>query len=388
MKMTDIRQLRYGENPHQQAHVRRDGDYEGPTVLTDPLHGKPLSYNNILDADAAMRVLLDFADRPSVVVMKHKNPCGLGTGETLGDAFTAAWRGDAVSRYGSIVGYSQEVGEEDIAKTGKGFVEVVVAPSYTADALAWVRSKPNKVKMRLIATGPLEETKSFVGEHVIRGGVISQTSDNRLYDGTIDDLFGTATVIGRDEKENPQYSQGVATKRKFDVKMKGLVEFGVIASKHTGSNAIVIVYEHAPGQYMMLGMGAGQPNRLDSVVKLSLPKARENLVREFVRKNPGHLPAIGLDIKAAELHRRLEKGEGRHGFHEVEAYLHDTLSSDRVVLASDAFFPKPDGLEAAAMGNIKYVVQPGGSQGDESVIAAADLHRVAMMFTGVRHFRH
>ena len=135
---------RYGENPHQTAWKDAEENYEGPNVLTEPLHGKPLGYNNLLDAAAALEIMLDLKDVPAGAVLKHTNPCGLAIGADLGEAFENAWKGDEVSAFGSIIGYTGELTEEVVRKTAGKFVEVLIAPKVREDALDWLKSKKAK----------------------------------------------------------------------------------------------------------------------------------------------------------------------------------------------------------------------------------------------------
>ena len=379
--MTEKIQLgRYAENPHQMGWMEKDFSYKGPTVLNEPLHGSPLGYNNILDANAALEVLLDFKGGPGVVVIKHKNPCGLATGETLKQAFENAWLGDEVSAFGSIVGYSQKV-TEDVVKLLMGkFVEVLVAPSYDKAALEWIQSKKAKKNLRVIQTGQLDNP-GFIEAHEIRGGRISQEQDDTLYlCDTIDGLFGDPVEL-KEPNSGIEYRVGTVSDRKFEIGMQGLVEFSIMAGKHTKSNAIISAYEYEEGQYRVLGMGAGQPNRLDSAQKLSLPKARENLMRQYFREK-------GLNYEMT-MDKMIQDGTYREDLiGEVNSYIASVLSSEKVVAFSDAFFPKRDGLDAIARMGVKYVICPGGSKADEEVIQATNEHGIAMVFTGIRHFRH
>lgn len=372
---------RYGENPHQTAYEETDEAYQGPNVFTKPLHGKPLGLNNIEDANTALEILLDLPDKSAVVVMKHKNPCGLATGDNLAEAFTNAWRGDEVSAFGSIVGFSQQVNEEAVKLLSNKFVEVLIAPSYDKEALDWIKSKKTKRDLRVIATGSLDNPPEFIEEHTIRGGTLSQTQDNRLYLGnSIEDLLSKPQKI-TEPNSGIEYSVGTVTKREFDEDVQGLIEFSIIEGKHTKSNAIILAYEYEKGKYRVLGMGAGQPNRKDSGEKLALPKAQENLMRQYFREQ-------GLDYPAT-MHKIIRNDSYRNNFlGTIEEYTKNILSSKNVVLFSDAFFPFRDGLDAVAELGVKYVVQPGGSKNDEEVIRAANQQGIAMIFTGIRHFRH
>ena len=372
---------RYGENPHQIAWKQVDESYKGPNVLTEPLHGKPLGYNNLQDANAALEVILNLHNISAVVVMKHKNPCGLATGDNLRETFENAWLGDEISAFGSIVGYSQEVDEDTIKLLSRKFVEVLVAPSYSQDAVKWIKKTKSTGDLRVIATGPLENPPEFVEEHKIRGGTISQTLDNRLYlcDNFEDLLKSPVALI--EQNSGIEYKVGNVTREPFVIGMEGLVRFAIIAGKHTKSNAIILAYEYEIGKYRVLSMGAGQPNRKDSGEKLALTKAQENLMRQYFREQELDYPmTMDRMIRNREYNDELT---GR-----IREYAKRILSSNRVVLFSDAFFPFKDGLVAAAELGIKYIVQPGGSKGDDDVIKAADEYGVSMVFTGIRHFRH
>jgi len=372
---------RYGENPHQTAWIKTDKSYKGPTVLTELLHGEP-GYNNLQDANAALEIILEFSNKPAVAVIKHKNPCGLATGEDLAQAFEHAWFGDPISSFGSIIGYSQHVTKQVVRLlSGKGkFVEVLVAPSYDSDAVDWIKRR--KPKTRVIATGSLENPPAFIEEHKIRGGTLSQTQDNGLYlCDSVEDLFLPPKELTEPNSELKYQVGTVTEKNRFTKKMQGLVEFAIIAGKHTKSNAIIITYEYEPGHYRVLGMGAGQPNRKDSGEKLALPKAQENLMRQYFREQGLDYPmTMDRIVRDERYNNKLTK--------RIKEHAREILSSDSVVLYSDAFFPFRDGLVAAAELGVKYIIQPGGSKGDPDVIKAAEQHDVAMIFIGKRHFRH
>tara|TARA_Y100000310_G_scaffold308996_1_gene352647 strand:- start:2227 stop:3366 length:1140 start_codon:yes stop_codon:yes gene_type:complete len=361
---------RYGENPHQEAWIEMDESYKGPSILNKPLHGKPLSYNNLQDANAALEIMLDLKDKAAVVVLKHKNPCGLATGKELVSAFENAWYGDEISAFGSIVGFTQAV-TLDVVKLLKGkFVEIILAPSFDKEALDWVESVPGKKNLRVIETGELNSS-DFIEEYSIRGGRVSQTQDNKLFlCNDIEGLFNEPQTITEPNSEIV-YQVGTVTNTKFNDSMKGLTEFSMVAGKHTRSNAIVLVYEYEEGQYRVLGMGAGQPNRIDAFRKLAFTKAKENLTRQYCREN-------GLDYDSFN-----GKISG-----EADDYGSKILGSERVVLFSDAFFPKTDSVITAFKLGVRHIVCPGGSIADDEVVKAADEKEVAMIFTGIRHFRH
>ena len=380
--MTKEQLGRYGENPHQKSWKEEDEAFKGPSVLAPALHGKPLGYNNLIDAASALEIMIDLQEVPAVAVLKHTNPCGLATGDSLAEAFVNAWYGDEVSAFGSIVGFTKEVDLETAKLLSGKFVEVLVAPAYSPEALEWIKRQKSKEDLRVIATGPIEGAPDFVETREIRGGVLSQTRDNRLY------LCDSVKALLDEPQEITEpnsvltYKVGTVTEQKFGEFREGLVEFGIVAAKHTKSNAIVIVYEYEFQKYRLLGMGAGQPNRLDSVRKLALPKAKENLMRQYFREH-------GLDYPMT-MDRMSHDPEYNSalvdGMRKYERWIMSEQAT--VLLVSDAFFPKRDAVDAAAEGGIRSIVQPGGSKADQEVIKAANEHSIAMIFTGIRHFKH
>jgi phosphoribosylaminoimidazolecarboxamide formyltransferase/IMP cyclohydrolase len=294
--------LRYGENPHQSAALY---GHPGQGIAgAEQLHGKELSYNNLVDLDAAWQLVNEF-ERPAVAIIKHTNPCGCAEQDILAAAYRKAFEADPVSAFGGVIGINRTVDEETARELAKTFLEAIAAPGFTAEALAILTAKKNLRLMRVApGTDPLV-VKS------ISGGYLAQTADTAKLD--------RAQAVVK-TKRAPTEEEWVA------------LEFGWKVAKHVKSNAIV--YARA-GQ--TVGVGAGQMSRVDSV-KLGAMKAV--------------LPVAGT------------------------------------VVASDAFFPFPDGVEEAAKNGATAFVQPGGSVRDEEVIAAADRLGVAMVFTGVRHFRH
>ena len=301
-----LRELRYGENPHQRASLHVDPLTSGGVARARQLQGKELSYNNILDADAAWRVVSDF-DSPAAAVIKHSNPCGLAVHEDQVIAYQRAHEGDPVSAYGGIVGFNRPVSSAT-AEAMKGvFYEVVVAPGYDAEALELFASKKN---LRVLEVGR-EDISSGLDLRPVSGGALIQSID------AIED--------------DPSSWRVVTERLPTDMQMDDLV-FAWRAAKHVKSNAIVIAVDRA-----VVGMGAGQPNRVTSV---------------------------HLALRAA--------GE----------------RAGNAALASDAFFPFADNIELLAEGGIAAVAQPGGSIRDDQVIAAANKLGISMVFTGVRHFRH
>jgi phosphoribosylaminoimidazolecarboxamide formyltransferase / IMP cyclohydrolase len=313
--------LRYGENPHQAAALYRDAaPREAGIAQTEQLHGKELSYNNYLDGDAALEAVKELAGENGVAIIKHSNPCGYATGATLAAAFEAAWAGDTVSAFGSVIAVTATV-DLAMAECLKGrFVEVLIAPDYNDDALAFLRQKSKDLRI-LKLRHPLEANRAGRVIRQIGGGLLVQDRDNGL-----------------------AADWSTPTAHAFPESMRPLADFGMKVCKHIKSNAIALVREYAPGQFALLGMGAGQPNRVDSLRKLAVARAHENL---------------GPSGDLAEC-----------------------------VLISDAFFPFADSIEHAAAAGIRFIVQPGGSKRDDEVVAACDTHGIAMAFTGMRHFRH
>ena len=300
--------LRYGENPHQQAALYSLGSASGGVAQARQLHGKELSYNNLMDADGAWTTVADFS-QPTVAVIKHTNPCGLAIHNDIAEAYRRAFAGDPVSAFGGIVAFNRPVTAEAAQAMGSVFYEVVIAPDYEPDALKVLQKKRN---LRILAVDPALKGQESVPEvRQISGGLLLQTPDE-----LDEDPATWKTVTQR--QPTPQEMEDMA--------------FAWKACKHIKSNAIVLAKGNA-----LLGMGAGQPNRVNSVQ---------------------------LAIQAA--------GEGVSGS----------------VLASDAFFPFADSIEAAAQAGIAAIVQPGGSIRDQEVIEAADRLGLVMLFTGVRHFRH
>jgi len=311
-----VEDLRYGENPHQRAALYRiltPGLGSGVATARQ-LHGRELSYNNIMDADAAWQAVCDFQE-PTVVIVKHANPCGLASRPHLAEAFQLAFQGDPISAFGGIVAVNrpvdlalaQAIREARHPTSGQRlFLEVIIAPDYEAEALLLLQKSPN---LRILQVGsPPADRLTY--RHV-SGGLLVQEPD-RYPDDRLEMKVVTQRAPTPEEMED--------------------LLFAWKACKHVKSNAIVVAKEKA-----LLGVGAGQPNRVQSV-------------------------------------RLATEGAGPR--------------AQGAVLASDAFFPFPDSVEEAARAGITAIVQPGGSVRDEEVIRAADHHGLAMVFTGVRHFRH
>jgi phosphoribosylaminoimidazolecarboxamide formyltransferase/IMP cyclohydrolase len=302
LRAPKLMDLRYGENPHQQAALygRRGVGIAG----ADQLHGKELSYNNLVDLDAAYQLAVEFA-APAVAIIKHTNPCGCAEQKSLAEAYRKALECDPVSAYGGVIGINRTVDEETAREIAKLFVEAIAAPDYSAEALAILTARKNLRLMRVQTADDPLVVKS------ISGGYLAQTADRATLD--------RAQAVVKSQRQ-PSEEEWKA------------LEFGWKVAKHVKSNAIV--YARA-GQ--VVGVGAGQMSRVDS--------ARFGAMKAI-------LPLAGT------------------------------------VVASDAFFPFADGVEEAAKHGATAFIEPGGSVRDADVIAAADRLGAAMVFTGVRHFRH
>ena len=302
-----VSELRYGENPHQSGALYGDPLEPGGIAGASQLHGRPLSFNNILDADAAWRAVKDFEDT-AVAVIKHSNPCGLAVHPDQPTAYRRAFEGDTVSAYGGIVSFNRPV-QTGSARAMRGvFYEVVVAPGYDREALEVLTKRKN---LRVLEVRPTRGGSGALDVRLVSGGALVQTTD----------------VLD----EDPAAWRIVTERHPTDREMADLA-FAWKVAKHVKSNAIVVAKDLA-----LLGMGAGQPNRVNSV-RLSLGAA----------------------------------GAGSEGS----------------VLASDALMPFADNVETAGEAGVAAVVQPGGSIRDDEVIAEADRRGMTMVFTGVRHFRH
>lgn len=329
--------LRYGENPHQEAALYCEpASQEATLAHATPLHGKELSYNNYLDGDAALESVRELVGIPGVSIIKHSNPCGYATGPTLAAAFEAAWAGDPVSAFGSVIAVTQTV-DLAMAECLKGrFVEVLIAPNYAPDALEFLQQKSKDLRI-LKLHQPLQALAPGQAIRQISGGLLVQDRD-----------IGLAA------------NWFTPTAQTFPEDKHVLAEFGMKVCKHIKSNAIALVHEYQPGFHALLGMGAGQPNRVDSLRKLALARACENL---------------DLMFEKAKVYGQTPK-----------QFRHEKLNE--CVLISDAFFPFADSIDHAAEAGISYIVQPGGSKRDEEVVSACDRYGIAMAFTGMRHFRH
>ncbi len=302
IRVPKVLDMRYGENPHQTAALYAAG--KSGVAGGEQLHGKELSYNNLVDLDAAWQLVCEF-ERPASVIVKHTNPCGCAEQDTLADSYRRAFEADPVSAFGGVLAFNRPVDAETASEIGKTFIEAIAAPDFTEGALAILTAKKN---LRLVKVQ--EVTDQYVVKS-ISGGYLVQTPDLASLDRA------TARVV---TDRQPTEAEWAA------------LAFGWKVVKHVKSNAIVYAND---GQ--LLSAGAGQMSRVFSV-EIGAKKAV--------------LPLAGS------------------------------------VVASDAFFPFPDGLEAAAEHGITAAIQPGGSVKDAEVIAAANRLGLAMVFTGFRHFRH
>jgi phosphoribosylaminoimidazolecarboxamide formyltransferase/IMP cyclohydrolase len=305
LKLTKRADLRYGENPHQRAALYGSEGRQG-LASAELLGGKEMSFNNYIDTEAALGLVMEI-DAPACAIIKHTNPAGVATGETLEEAYRKALATDPVSAFGGIIAFNRVVDADAAAAVTEIFTEVIVAPDFTGEAVEKLRTKKNLRIVRVQTTG----SESELLYSTISGGMLVQTAD--------------------DLKISKESLKVVTERGPSEAELRSLL-FAWTVCKHTKSNAIIYARE---GQ--TVGVGAGQMSRVDSV-KIGAMRAQ--------------LPLSGS------------------------------------VLASDAFFPFRDGLDEAAKHGITAVIQPGGSVRDEEVIQAANEHGLAMVFTGVRHFKH
>jgi len=330
------KKLRYGENPHQAAYfvpsrIKGAIDWE----LLDRSETE-LSYNNYLDLQAAFSVVRDArklwthgnvhsAPNSSgavgvCAIVKHNNPCGFATGSTTQEAFERAWAGDPVSSFGGVVVLSSQFTLECARLFDQKFVEVIAAPDFEEKAIEELRRKKKKLRLLKIRTFDALATSDRFQRIAVEGGTLVQERD------------------GGYEREEFRS----VTQKTFPRELEQLARFGIIASTHVKSNAVVIVRQTEDGGMQLVATGGGQPNRIDAITSLAIPRAKA---------------IVGRDLSSC-------------------------------VLVSDAFFPFADSVLAAADAGLRWVIQPGGSVKDSEVIAAADERGLGMAFTGRRHFRH
>ena len=357
------KKLRYGENPHQKGWLYSSSATPECLAQLEVLQGKSLSYNNYLDIQSAIRVIMEFkssAKAPYLTsIIKHNNPCGLASGTCSQESLQKAWQSDEVSAFGSIIAHNKKV-NLDFAKflvspeiphytfkwqvTGylpqkvkKKFFEILIAPDYESKALELLENHSKATLLKYPMNQFLKKNKkSAKSLHFLDGVVLEQEKDTALEKNFL-----------------------CKTKKKFPLSLYPLARFGITCCKNSKSNAISLVREYAPSCYQLLGAGCGQPNRIDALVKLALPKMQENLKREYQNLNPKE---------------------------NYENWYSKQLQKS--ILISDAFFPFPDIVEAASYYKIGYLVQPAGSKMDSSVVELCDKKNIAMLQTGIRHFLH
>lgn len=312
LQFQKVQDMRYGENPHQSAAFYVEREISEPSIATaKQLQGKELSYNNVADTDAALECIKQFDD-PACVIVKHANPCGVAVSTDIKLAYDLAYATDSESAFGGIIAFNRELDADTAsAIVERQFVEVIIAPSVSAEAVEVVKAKKN---VRLLACGQWSDSPSALDYKRVNGGLLVQDRDQGS--------------INADELK-------VVTKRQPTAQETDDLLFAWKVAKFVKSNAIIYAKD---GQ--TVGVGAGQMSRVNSA-RIAAIKAEH----------------AGLEVKGS-------------------------------VMASDAFFPFRDGIDNAANVGIAAVIQPGGSMRDEEVIAAADEHGMAMVFTGMRHFRH
>lgn len=303
--------LRYGENPHQKAGFYQTNPAAGTLADAKQLQGKELSYNNLLDAHAALELVREFSE-PAVAIIKHNNPCGVSQGKSLLIAYENALACDKQSAYGGIIALNRAVDGKTAASIADLFAEVIIAPDVTEEAKAFFSQKKN---LRVLITqAPMTSISDGMILMPVSGGMLVQQTNDQVLDESL---------------------LKIVSKRQPTKEEMRDMRFAFTVCKHVKSNAIVLARENAT-----IGIGAGQMSRVDSV-RIACWKAEEA-----------------------------------------------KLGTKGTVLASDAFFPFDDNVHAAAKAGITAIIQPGGSIRDEEIIKAADSYDMAMVFTGIRHFRH
>lgn len=308
LSFKDKQELRYGENPHQKAAFYKEIDnLEGTISGGIQLHGKELSFNNINDSNGALEILKEF-EEPTIVAVKHANPCGIGSGENLLEAYEKAYESDKISIFGGIIAANREIDEKVAEKINEIFIEIVMAPDFTEEALNILKSKKN---IRLIKIpNIMKKDYPFYDIKKVLGGILLQERDTKILDGEL------KAVTKRKPTEKEMLDLLFAWKA-----VKGVKSNSVLLAKNKGT----------------IGIGMGETNRVWAVEKA--------------------------------IERAGDKAQGS-------------------VLASDGFFPFKDSVEALAKAGITAIIQPGGSIRDEESIIEADKNNMAMIFTGIRHFKH
>lgn len=303
-----VQELRYGENPHQEAAFYKNMNPQYSLANATQLHGKELSYNNIQDGNAAIEILKDFAGQSAVVGLKHMNPCGVGLGKTIEEAWDKAYEADPVSIFGGIVAMNEEVNANVAEKLSKIFLEIIIAPSFSKEAFDILTKKKN-IRLMTLDTN-LEPSAKMKFTNVNDGLLVQDIDAKRI---TAADL----TCVTERQPSEEEIEQ---------------LLFAWRVVKHVKSNAIVLVKDN-----MTIGVGAGQMNRVGAA-KIAIEQAGE-------------------------------KAKGS-------------------VMGSDAFFPMPDTVEEAAKAGVTAIIQPGGSIKDQLSVDECNKHGIAMVYTGIRHFKH
>lgn len=303
-----VQELRYGENPHQSAAFYKGMNPQYSLANAKQLHGKELSYNNIQDGNAAIEILKDFEGQPAVVGLKHMNPCGVGIGKTIEEAWDKAYKADPVSIFGGIVAFNEPIHAAVAEKLSKIFLEIIIAPAFDEDAFE-ILSKKKNIRLMQLDTS-LEVNARYKVTNVNDGLLVQDIDDHKI---TAEDL------------------RCVTNRKPTEEELEQLL-FAWKVVKHVKSNAIVLVKDN-----MTIGVGAGQMNRVGAA-KIAIEQAGE-------------------------------KAKGS-------------------IMSSDAFFPMPDTVEEAVKAGITAIIQPGGSIKDQLSIDVCNEHGIAMVFTGVRHFKH
>lgn len=303
-----VQDLRYGENPHQSAAFYKSSDPQYSLANAKQLHGKELSYNNIQDGNAAIEILKDFEGQPAAVGLKHMNPCGIGLGKTIDEAWDKCFEADPVSIFGGIIAFNEPVTLAIANKLSQMFLEIIIAPAFDEEAYNLLSQKKNIRLLQLDTT--LEVHTKLKVTNVNDGLLVQDVDDKKIFE---DDL--TCVTERKPSQEE----------------MKQLL-FAWKAVKHVKSNAIVLVKDN-----MTIGVGAGQMNRVGAA-KIAIEQAGE-------------------------------KAKGS-------------------IMGSDAYFPMPDTVEAAVKAGVTAIIQPGGSIHDQDSIDVCNKHGIAMVYTGVRHFKH
>ncbi|MDR1798131.1 MAG: bifunctional phosphoribosylaminoimidazolecarboxamide formyltransferase/IMP cyclohydrolase [Clostridiales Family XIII bacterium] len=316
-----IQDLRYGENPHQAASYYREvRAWKGALVNAGQLHGKELSFNNINDANGAVACLREFSE-PTVVAVKHANPCGVGSAATIYDAYCKAYDADPVSIFGGIIAANMPIDLATAEKIAEIFVEIVIAPGFSDEALSVLTQKPN-IRLLKLPQMDRQAPAGALDLKKVDGGLLIQDVDQPMFD--------EAELV-------------TVTQRQPTLEEWNDMQFGMKVVKHVKSNAIVIA---KGGQ--TLGVGPGQTNRIGAA-RIAIAGPDDGNASDWV-----------LPLKPAA----------------------------GAILASDAFFPFPDCVELAAAAGVTAIIQPGGSLKDEESIAKCDAFGIAMVFTGMRHFKH